>query len=646
MYKNQASKMLDNINSMGGNTLLQNFIDNTCVIDTECLVDYFSVQIGGLGVDSEVKFLSFVSGERFTETDLITQCGTPLGFAWNNGYDNCMLSYLFNDCNGIVDTVKLRIYSDLIIQHQVDTRDRSLWLKQFKLRDLTQFNNDWVGTNRTPKALKSMQIINAVNVMFFDFDEYTTISDIKKDGLFTQFYEYSMNDIISLQQLFHKVIQPKMEMIIHTFNKLNKPLNAEDLFYYSISKLVNKSFANGKISPEYQNIELYDYSTFDNTLISFFDRLNAFDNTSSYDDYFKVVSEDKIEPFNISGCDVVVGAGGIHGFNKDYTRCYSTDEFIIKDVDVGSMYPSLIENLAKYFTQMDIELYKELKIERLKAKKSKDMLTADGLKLLLNSLYGVLGLNSNGNTLFNKQLALSVCFNGQISIIHLMKMIESLIPSGVILQCNTDGVMVLLNRKDEDLFTQIIKEWEIKFNLSMESNNIKYIIQDNVNNYFYEDFNSKIKRKGDYGFDTDTNYIGNFTKDIYTQRVVEQALKTGQPIDDIEIKPYYFKPRKNQKGDYASVSKFTPVYLTINGLHDGYIISRDEKYYFTKDINNSTIECYVPDFYNEVKLENEYKKQLRLERKIKKDEEAKIKAENKIKKDLLKAEKLKVLNLN
>ena len=88
-----------------------------------------------------------------------------------------------------------------------------------------------------------------------------------------------------------------------------------------------------------------------------------------------------------------MGQGGIHSENKpsDYK---ADDTKVILDLDFGSYYPSIMlkygihpEHLGENFLKIVDTLTKQ----RLAAKKSGDSLTADTLKITINSLYGLLG---------------------------------------------------------------------------------------------------------------------------------------------------------------------------------------------------------------------------------------------------------------
>lgn len=82
--------------------------------------------------------------------------------------------------------------------------------------------------------------------------------------------------------------------------------------------------------------------------------------------------------------------GGVHTVNKP--SCYFSDnQLIIADVDVASMYPSIIlehnvypEHLGKEF----LKVYGKIKSDRIKAKREGNKLVDSTLKLSLNGLSG------------------------------------------------------------------------------------------------------------------------------------------------------------------------------------------------------------------------------------------------------------------
>lgn len=94
--------------------------------------------------------------------------------------------------------------------------------------------------------------------------------------------------------------------------------------------------------------------------------------------------------FILDGLEYCVGVGGIHSVNKPEEIIPSSDQ-ILSDIDVASLYPSMIiehkfypQHLGKEF----LEVYSQIKAERIEAKHNGNKIKNETLKLALNGLSG------------------------------------------------------------------------------------------------------------------------------------------------------------------------------------------------------------------------------------------------------------------
>src|SRR5690606_15628531 len=142
-----------------------------------------------------------------------------------------------------------------------------------------------------------------------------------------------------------------------------------------------------------------------------------------------------------------LGTGGIHGCIKPGVY-ESTDDMIIVDSDVASLYPSLAiannlypEHLGEEFAS----IYENGIVKpRLEAKRTGDKVMADGFKLSANSVYGK--SNSEYSWLCDPLYTLKTTLSGQLSLCMLSEMLMTRIPELTMLQINTDGLTVVIPR--------------------------------------------------------------------------------------------------------------------------------------------------------------------------------------------------------
>ena len=85
-----------------------------------------------------------------------------------------------------------------------------------------------------------------------------------------------------------------------------------------------------------------------------------------------------------------VGVGGIHSVNSPEIIIPRDDEMLI-DIDVASLYPSMLieyEFYPRHLGKEFLEVYKQIKDERIEAKHNGDKVKNETLKLALNGLSG------------------------------------------------------------------------------------------------------------------------------------------------------------------------------------------------------------------------------------------------------------------
>jgi len=124
--------------------------------------------------------------------------------------------------------------------------------------------------------------------------------------------------------------------------------------------------------------------------------------------------------------------------------------------------------------------------ERVRAKKAGDKVTANALKLVLNTTYGAMLNGRNGvayNDLYDPLMGRSVCITGQLLLLELSMHLVAECPTLKIIQLNTDGIMVSFDASDEAKWEEITQEWQVRTGFELEEDFIQKIVQRDVNNY-------------------------------------------------------------------------------------------------------------------------------------------------------------------
>lgn len=123
--------------------------------------------------------------------------------------------------------------------------------------------------------------------------------------------------------------------------------------------------------------------------------------------------------FIFEGLQYSVGVGGIHSVNKPECIIPKEDELLL-DVDVASLYPSMIIEYGfypKHLGKEFLEVYKQIKDERIEAKHNGNKTKNETLKLALNGLSG--NLQNEHNFCYSPEAVMKVRINGQLLLLML-----------------------------------------------------------------------------------------------------------------------------------------------------------------------------------------------------------------------------------
>lgn len=136
--------------------------------------------------------------------------------------------------------------------------------------------------------------------------------------------------------------------------------------------------------------------------------------------------------------------------------------------------------------------------------------------------------NEETSFFYDPAYTVATTVNGQLLLTMLTEKVIMNTES-TLLQINTDGLTVKINRDHYEKLMQICKEWEILTGLELEYVNYKKMIIRDVNNYIGVYENNKTKLKGDFEINKDWH------KD-HSMKIVPKALEAyyvhGIPIEE------------------------------------------------------------------------------------------------------------------
>ena len=192
-------------------------------------------------------------------------------------------------------------------------------------------------------------------------------------------------------------------------------------------------------------------------------------------------NKDFREVFEIGGVVHNISLGGLHSINNAEIIIPNEDELLL-DYDVDSYYPSclIVNNLyPKHLGIEFVGIYKNIRDERVEAKKNKNSFLADAFKYAINGLSG--NLQSQYSWTYDPELVVKLRINCQLMILMLIEKFDLL---GVkIVQSNTDGILIKIKKSLLPEIEKVKDEWCKLTKLSMSKEEFERFYQYDVNNY-------------------------------------------------------------------------------------------------------------------------------------------------------------------
>lgn len=239
---------------------------------------------------------------------------------------------------------------------------------------------------------------------------------------------------------------------------------------------------------------------------------------------------------NIGKSTYKIGIGGIHS-QESCRSLYSTDTHTLLDRDVASYYPALIINndlsplaLGEHF----MPIYRSIRDRRLEAKRNKQKVVAESLKITINGCFGKLG--QPGSILYAPKQMISTTLTGQLALLMAIEEVEL---SGIaVVSANTDGFTSMVPHDQREQFNDIMVAWEARTSFETEEVAYRSMHNRDVNNYIAIKQNGYHKGKGVFANPwsaTPPDYRGQLSKNPQTTICVDAVvayLTACTPIAD------------------------------------------------------------------------------------------------------------------
>lgn len=387
----------------------------------------------------------------------------------------------------------------------------------------------WFDIQEVAPGMGSLKLygarFHADNLLELPYDPMTALDDEQQENVTT----YCINDLDLTIGLYNK-LKEQMELR----GKMTEQYG-EDMMSKSdaqIAEMIIKSKFNVS-GAEIKYAKTFKYRTPD--FISFkSDYLKGLLNTIRNIDFtldgrgsVKLPAEIAKEKIIINNNKYTIGIGGLHSCEKSITY-KADDDCLLIDKDVASYYPSIILNCGLYPKQLGIKflaVYRAIVQERLRAKRNKDKVTNESLKIVINGSFGKFG-SKYSKLLYAPDLMIQVTITGQLCLLMLIERLEE--NDITVISANTDGIVSQVPKDKVALFEAICFDWELLTNFELEGTQYKSYHSRDVNNYLAVKPDGSKKGKGIF---TATSLNKNPAGDIVFDAVVNY-LVDGKPVMD------------------------------------------------------------------------------------------------------------------
>ena len=206
--------------------------------------------------------------------------------------------------------------------------------------------------------------------------------------------------------------------------------------------------------------------------------------------------DELLTKISFDGAGYQLGIGGIHSCESSQAVIAQDDECLF-DIDVVSYYPYLIidgQYYPKHLTREFLTVYESIVNRRIEAKRNKDTVTADSLKITVNGSFGKFG--SKYSFLYSPDLLINTTITGQLTLLMLIEMIT--IAGGKVKSANTDGIVIQCKKRDVAAIRDTVSLFELNTIFTMEYTEYRALYSINVNNYLAVKPDGKVKGKGQF----------------------------------------------------------------------------------------------------------------------------------------------------
>lgn len=438
-----------------------------------------------------VKFFKQFENEEGSWNNSYTteyQFNTDVIFAGYNNlhYDNVIINYIIDYFDTIRDlpyykTCKSIFNLSKLITTSEDNIDKwkkwkyQQWFESFDILTMLYSSKLRVG-------LKEMQVtMQYPNVQEFKYDWDIPLVE----NLFDEMIQYNINDVLSTEELLERC-KKDIDLRLAIEDEYGVRVLSKDGVNIGMKIITQKYLEKtGKTWNDIKDLrspmDMIPLKDVILPIVEFKDK--------KLKDILEEMKKQIVSPgrkgyekeFIFRGLRYTIGVGGIHSVNDPEVIIPKEDEILI-DIDVASLYPSMIiqhKFYPKHLGPEFLEIYSQIKDERIEAKHNGNKVKNETLKLALNGLSG--NLQNEHNFCYSPFTVMQIRINGQLLLLMLAERLSDL--GCKIIQANTDGLFVLIKKDKYEESKQVCKEWENLTKLELEEKRFEAMYQLAINDY-------------------------------------------------------------------------------------------------------------------------------------------------------------------
>ena len=290
--------------------------------------------------------------------------------------------------------------------------------------------------------------------------------------------------------------------------------------------------------------------------------------------------------------------GGVHG---SVTAFYdeTTEDHIIQNRDVSSLYPSLIEGYNYLSRNVpDPQLFYQIRRDRIEAKHNGDKQTATDLKLPLNTVSGA--QENKYNDLYDPLPTRSLRISGQLFLTMLATSLLKACKTIKLLNFNTDGLMYSADKSELPIVDAVSAQWESTTGFELETDEISKVWIKDVNSLLIIMQNGKVKTVGsylNYGISVKGAWAINNNATIVKKALIEYFVHGTPPEDTINSCDDIFQFQIIAKAG----AKYRDAYHIVDGKKVS--VQKVNRVYATKDTRYGKLFKVKAENDSEAKIE-------------------------------------------